>query len=88
MSLLHRKVGILPATKENMRTYGKTLFEKIGYCMVEVWDTDTAGLKELIGYAIVDPDGLESGFFSSYDDAIAEFKRVTDDNEPSVGYEP
>lgn len=56
--------------------------------MVEVWETDAAGIKVLIGYAILDPDGKEIDFFGSYDDALAEFQKITDDNEPSSGYEP
>ncbi|KQV81906.1 hypothetical protein ASD15_31410 [Massilia sp. Root351] len=71
-----------------MRTYGKTLFEKDGFTMVEVWEIHAAGQKVLIGYAICDPDGGEIDFFGSYDDALAEFQRITDDNEPPSGYGP
>jgi hypothetical protein len=72
-----------------MRTYGKTLFEKDGFAMVEVWETDEAGIKVFHGYAILDPDGKEIDFFGSYDDALDEFKKITDDSEPPPpGYEP
>jgi hypothetical protein len=72
-----------------MRIYGKTLFEKNGFAMVEVWDTDEDGNKVFLGYAIVDRDGKEIGFFESYDDALAEFSGITDDSEPPPpGYKP
>lgn len=56
--------------------------------MVEAWEINTVGLKVFIGYAILDPDGKEVDFFESYDDALAEFQSVTDDDEPSLGYKP
>lgn len=71
-----------------MRTYSNPLFEKNGLALVEVWKTDAAGQAVHIGYAILSPDGAELDFFVSYEEALAEFERITDDNKPSSGYEP
>ena len=71
-----------------MRTYGKSRVEENGFSVVEVLETNAAGVSVLIGYAILDPDGNEMGFFGSIDDALSEFQRITDDNKPSAGYSP
>jgi len=69
-----------------MRTYGATLFKKNGFLMVEVLGIDAAGASVVIGYVIRDPDGNESDLVQSYGDALAQFERITDDNEPPSGY--
>jgi hypothetical protein len=39
------KLGMNPTeAKSALRTYGKALFERDGFAMVEVWETDEAGV--------------------------------------------
>lgn len=64
-----------------MQTYGNTIFEKNGFILVEVLEDDAAGDNLIIGYAILDSNRKELSFFGSYEDALKEFTRITDDDD-------
>ena len=64
-----------------MRSYGNTLFAENGFSLVEVVEMDVAGSQVVVGYAILDPDGDEISFLKSYDDAVAEIRRILEDND-------
>lgn len=68
-----------------MRTYSAPLVEQNGFSLVEVWDTDAAGASVLVGYTILDSEGNPVAPIGSYDDALAEFDRLTNDNDRSPG---
>lgn len=65
-----------------MREYGALLFDKAGFKLFEVCEKDGAGNIVVIGYAILGPDGEEIAFRADYEDALAEFDRLTEDDEP------
>lgn len=65
-----------------MRIYGDTpFFEKNGFAMVEVWDINEDGKRKFRGYALLNPESEEIDFFESYEDALAELERLTEDND-------
>lgn len=69
-----------------MKTYGKALFSKDDFTLVEVCETDGTGRKIIVGYAILNPEGEEIASYSNYDDALTEFNRISDDGPPPPGY--
>lgn len=71
-----------------MRTYGEPLFSKNGLALFGVYDEDAAGNTILVGYAILDADGNEIGFFDNYDDALVEIQGLTADELPPPGNSP
>lgn len=71
-----------------MQTYGKTLFEKNGFTVVEVLEMDAAGATVVSGFAVLDSEGNELGFFDDYYDALAECERILDDLNARCGLSP
>jgi hypothetical protein len=69
-------------TGKKMRKYGGVAREKNGYSVVEVYEEDSSGNQTLIGYAVLDPDGGEVGFFGNLDDAMDELDRVANGPAP------
>jgi hypothetical protein len=65
-----------------MRKYGDVVQEKDGYCVVAVYEEGADGGETLIGYTVLNPDGVEVGFFNNLDDAIEELDRVTNGPGP------
>lgn len=62
-----------------MKKYGKTIQEKNGFKLVEVAHVEADGSVTIVGYAILDPKGNEIGHFSTLEEALEEFKRLTED---------
>lgn len=65
-----------------MKRYGKTIFSRQEFQVVEILRGDPAGGGVVAGYAVLGPDGSEFGAFAELRDAQALFERVTMPDRP------